>query len=733
MSAPSSITAVQTAAQRRAALIPWAIALPLIVGIGILSWRAMGPVFTAITCGALVVAVLRLSLLAAAKIDPNWMARQLDRARPDLENSSDLVFRDTRDLSVLARLQRERIEARLAQGPAVDLRAPWPTRIVGWTWLGGLALVAAAIWIPGATSLPSPSAAPAPPSASTAAARPLVASLALEVTPPAYTGLPKRTQSEFAARVPEGSELLWRVQFSESIDDDAVESPSAELRSGARPSGARLKIHDGASLELQFDGSAWIGSRVVQKSTLYRLQFDDPATPEAQLPLERLVVIADRPPQLRVTAPDRSLMLATPGQTRWALNLEASDDYGLGAASLLIRHAKGSGESITVTETRLPLSGAGDARARRYQRTLDLRALEFAQGDDLIVRFSVSDQRRPTAQTTQSSSFILRWPDAPSTEAAGIEGVVEKVLPAYFRSQRQIIIDSEALLAEKPKLAHDPFVARSDAIGVDQRLLRMRYGQFLGEESEVADAPHAHDEDADHEDDHADEPAAAPTASAGFGESASVIEAYGHTHDDAEAATLLDPKTRALLKSALDEMWQAELHLRQGDPAKALPFEYRALGFIKQVQQASRIYLARVGLELPPVDESRRLSGDREGLRNRPEISLSATHSDQQAAALWRELASADRGDVAQARMQTAIVAFETWLRAHETELPDVLDVVLSLDEFRGDPGCDACRERLRQQLWRLLPRPAPSISTRAAPNAAGRAYLRALTVEPSP
>jgi hypothetical protein len=37
-------------------------------------------------------------------------------------------------------------------------------------------------------------------------------------------------------------------------------------------------------------------------------------------------------------------------------------------------------------------------------------------------------------------------------------------------------------------------------------------------------------------------------------------------------------------------MWSAEGELRQGRPEQALPFAYKALGFIKQVQQAERIY-----------------------------------------------------------------------------------------------------------------------------------------------
>src|SRR5690606_1991140 len=148
-------------------------------------------------------------------------------------------------------------------------------------------------------------------------------------------------------------------------------------------------------------------------------------------------------------------------------------------------------------------------------------------------------------------------------------------------------------------------------------ILRLRYGQFLGEEAEGAPRPPpTHDADAtqagDHEagtahhdddgHDHANESGARGTGAPMMGREQDVLAEYGHTHDHAEAATLLDPDTRATLKQALDQMWQSELHLRQGRPDQALPFAYKALGFIKEVQQATRIYLARVGPELPPID-----------------------------------------------------------------------------------------------------------------------------------
>lgn len=54
-------------------------------------------------------------------------------------------------------------------------------------------------------------------------------------------------------------------------------------------------------------------------------------------------------------------------------------------------------------------------------------------------------------------------------------------------------------------------------------------------------------------------------------------------------------------------MWDAELYLRTHRPETALAYEYRALELLKQVQQANRQYVRKVGYELSPIpiDETR--------------------------------------------------------------------------------------------------------------------------------
>jgi hypothetical protein len=313
------------------------------------------------------------------------------------------------------------------------------------------------------------------------------------------------------------------------------------------------------------------------------------------------------------------------------------------------------------------------------------------------------DNRPGTPNRTQSASFILRWPAQIETASEGMEGLVQKTLPAYFTSERQLIIDSEALVAQRAGLAASRFASRSDELGVEQKTLRLRYGEFLGEESEP---------DAEHDAD------TAPTSNT-FGDAGNITAEYGHMHDKPEAATLLDPDTRRLLKGAINEMWQAELHLRQAAPEQALPYEYKALEFIKQVQEAERIYLARAGVQLPQVDPTRRLTGERTGLKDHDLSVPAATAEDSPLPALWAAL----RGGSATPDW----ARFDAWVRAHESTLPDALDLLAAADRAQHEPSCADCRAELLARLWPLLPPPAAALQPREQADTEGSAYLQAL------
>jgi len=690
--------------------------IPLSIAAAVWRWHgALPAVSTAIAgCLFLVFAVWRRN----RGFDRQWLIRQLDARRTDLEDSTDLLFADPGKLNPLQALQRARLQRRLQERSAPDLRPAWSSSRIAAAWIAGAVVIAAILLWPSrqTTNALAPSSENLP----QVAGVPRLVAQRLRIVPPTYTGLPARDEASLDAKAPQGSRLQWTLHFQ------------------PQPAAADLVFHDGSRVALSRAGEDWSVARTLDKSLLYRVV---PGGTERQPvpPLHRLDAIADAPPQVKVLQPDRSLSLVTPGQRNWVLGFEVSDDYAVAStAQLRVTLAQGQGENITFRERTLQVHGVGTGKLKRFSPDLDLAALGLASGDDLIAQLTVSDNRAPNPQAVKSPSLILRWPSNLGAESTGLEGMVKKVMPAYFRSQRQIIIDAEALLKEQRKLPAERFVDRSDSIGVDQRILRLRYGQFLGEEAEGGAKPPPTNDAATPEDDHAqtqaeaagpddhDHDPASGAAQPAFGSQGDVLAEFGHTHDHAEAATLLDPETRAVLKQALDQMWQSELHLRQGQPKQALPYAYKALGFIKQVQQATRIYLARVGPELPPIDETRRLSGDRTGLARR-ELALPIAAKEIEAAPVqaWTSLASSSASDV-------PLEALERWLGANPSRVADPLAFVAAIDGVRRDPGCASCRNTLRGLLWSVLPRPPAAVSRRDEEGESGRRYLQALRQEPA-
>lgn len=711
----------QRARRRRAAValllgLPWALAATA------LALRLSGFDSACVVATVSLLVIAAVATARARQLDRRWLQRRLDASGAS-EDSADLLFADVAALNPLQQRQRMHVLAALERN-VPELRPRWPRRAVALCWICCIAVAGLALgWphnaAPGTAALATPQ--------GSSQAGPLrLQSTRLHIDAPAYTGQPTRTQNALDAKVAADSRLSWSLRFDRA------------------PSKAWLQFHDGRRLPLREHDSEWQAQDVARSPLLYRV-VSEPALTDTRL--HRLDVVADRAPTVRVIEPAASLVLGSPGQRQWALRFEASDDHGVvPQATLSITTTQGSGENITFVRRSVTLNGSGESTARRFAHTLDLAALGAQPGNDVIAQLEVRDNHAPTAQVGRSSSVILRLPSTEAVLGAELEGRIKKTLPAYFRSQRQIIIDAEALIRERRGVPADTFLKRSDAIGVDQRILRLRYGQFLGEESEGAPKPpptsdlptsdtpaaDAHDDDHDHDhgtqagahDDH-DHGGAANGSDTPpvFGSATDVLSEYGHTHDHAEAATLLDPQTRATLKAALDQMWSAEGELRQGRPEQALPFAYKALAFIKQVQQAERIYLARVGPELPPIDESRRLSGDRAGLASR-ELPLTArTPPDPAVVEAWQRLGDEDG--------TPDLDMLAAWQQRNSAFLPDALDLAAAIEQLRIEPGCTECRQRLRARLWRALQRPLPQVMRRSAADAMGQRYLDALEAQP--
>jgi hypothetical protein len=302
-----------------------------------------------------------------------------------------------------------------------------------------------------------------------------------------------------------------------------------------------------------------------------------------------LRVLADQAPLVSISAPRDMLQVLGATATSATITISARDDYAIKRASMHMTLARGSGENIRFSDREVPIPGGPNGRERNWSRQWSLAELGMEPGDDLYFFVRATDNAEP-AHTTTSPTYTLRLP-GPVAEEDESTALPILVKPENLRSQRQIIIDTEQLLADvKAKRGMTPATlrSRSEAIAGDQAMLRRRYGQFLGEESSLFGDEEHKEEGGKHD----------------------VVAEYGHAHDQAENATLFDDATKKILRRALVAMWDAEKALRAITPSSALQPEYKALAAIKELQQADRIYLHKTAFAPPPLKEELRMTGD---------------------------------------------------------------------------------------------------------------------------
>ena len=322
------------------------------------------------------------------------------------------------------------------------------------------------------------------------------------------------------------------------------------------------------------------------------------------------------------------------------LNTEITDDYGITDAFIIATVSKGSGESVKFREEKLSFNSDVNSGSRSLvlNKRIDLDAMKMEPGDELYFYIEAKDNKTPKANRSRSETYFAIIKDTTSN-SFGVEGTLGvDLMPDYFRSQRQLIIDTEKLIADKPNITSETFKFRSNELGYDQKALRLKYGEFMGVENEEAtggginqeslESFEAEEDDHDHEDhDHEDEqdPLEEYTHDHdGDNEHNLVVEddhdhdhgdeddaddplaEYTHNHQNAEMATLFEESLRSKLMRAMNEMWDAELYLRLYQPEASLPYQYRALKLIQEIKNAARIYVHRIGFDPPPIKEDKR-------------------------------------------------------------------------------------------------------------------------------
>jgi hypothetical protein len=534
---------------------------------------------------------------------------------PAFEESLDLIAFDHQSLTQIQQLQREKIQQKfLSTRTAITIQSDWKRNLI--LLVGAFGLFYILSLIPGQALLRSDQRSSKLNSSQkilTNALPPSIKSITIDVQPPGYTQKPNYRSENPNLIILEGSTIHWSVTFSDSVRD-----------AGILLAGQKNKIRSNRA------ANQVTAKSTISASTFYQIRWTNEAGITKSSDYFKIETIPDRYPIVSVTNLDQSIDLSINDNLAIDLKAQMSDDYGLSDGYIIATVTKGSGESVKFREEKLsfttPRQIAG--KSVHANRTMDLLKLGMEPGDELYLYVEVLDNKTPTANKARTETFFITLRDTASQSLSIEGGLGVDLMPDYFRSQRQIIIDTEKLLKEKAKLTKSQFSSTSNELGYDQKVLRLKYGEFLGEEFEtrIGEATpdegeesaddiakkytHVHDTENEHNlvKEKKDEPEHKHEDDGNKTES--LADAYKHQHDNAEEATFFNQSIRSKLKAALTEMWDAELYLRLYQPEKSLPFQYKVLKLLKEISNDSRIYVHRTGFDPPPIKEEKRLTGD---------------------------------------------------------------------------------------------------------------------------
>jgi hypothetical protein len=439
-----------------------------------------------------------------------------------------------------------------------------------------------------------------------------------------------------------GSKVTWSFKFSNANKDYYLNFSNGEQH----------------KLTKMLDGSFQF-KQILTASMVYHLSVTGNELPLAEVfsSVYSIKLKADEPPIIRFITPKITVTEFTEkAKPILVSEVQITDDFTITEVEILASIAKGSGEGVKFRDQSFEFDRIEVIDGKtHYYKTWRLTELDMEPGDELYFSVIAKDNRTPQQQTTRSSTKIVRWLEEGQL-GVNVDGILIDFMPEYFKSQRQIIIETIELIEDKTDLTLDKFNDTSEILGVAQSALKEKYGQYLGDEFEgqqnvgvTFDGDHGsveHDSD-EHSsseqstekhqkptvqvhDDHGGSSAVITAAELGANNvaiahrhessnknhtgdisgKAAIINRYGHNHEDSDIGVMSSQDPKALMKKSLENMWQAELHLMLSQPELALPFEQKALKLLKRAKKAERIYVKRLGFEPPPVTEKRRYQGE---------------------------------------------------------------------------------------------------------------------------
>jgi hypothetical protein len=566
----------------------------------------------------------KISSLSA--LTPTNFLLHLNRKHVCLEESAHLLAIPANELSVPQSLQLRRILKPLADTINSPQNSWLPTASFGYllrkniyVFLLGLALLTSAVTLTTSKANLPPGARDIEPISTVKVDLNYLDNIVVKVSPPVYTQQPEFQQKALNISVLQGSVIQWVIP----VDQEALLNKAFTLT--ISPSQVIPFVRDDVAYSATFLANIGAVYAITQTTK----------TGEFSTDIATVTVQQDRPPRITFKAPILTITEIPKNRTPSITALvEISDDFGITDLKIIASIAKGSGEAVKFRDQEFTFDSIQSLETPAlYSKNWDLRALDMAPGDELYFSVHASDNKKPSAQKTVSPIKIIRWLEDEDSGISGA-GIVLDFMPEYFKSQQQIIIETQALIAQTQTLDAAEFNKLSRGLGIAQSDLKQSYGQYLGDEFEsgimqtMETGPSLPDVAA-HADDHSGEHASEQGESmhaeqahehenitkdkhdiSGYQQA---IEQFGHDHGEADMGFIktsqgqINPKV--LMKRAIAVMWQAELHLQLSQPSLALPFEKEALNYLNRAKQADRIYVKRLGFEPPPVTEERRYTG----------------------------------------------------------------------------------------------------------------------------
>jgi hypothetical protein len=429
-----------------------------------------------------------------------------------------------------------------------------------------------------------------------------IESCRVRVAPPAYSGL---SVEEIAGDGP------VRALAGSTIE--------VILRAQGQVEGATLAFAGAQRAMRDLGDGTFSATFVAAESGAFeaRLVADERATPA---PVVRAIeVYADAAPEPRIIAPERDQLLRAvpddPTIVRWT----ARDDLGLASVMLkyVMSHGEGDAAKSLSGEARPASAERVNEREWRGACALDLKRLGMQPGDTIVFWIEARD-RNPAADSAGRSASLSIAIMVPEPVKLNLSDLRPGEIGRFLLSQRQIIINTEKLHAERARLSHDQLVRRANVIAADQREFKNSFNDFIEIKGSGTHAEPDHHEGAGAQ--------VGPQAEAS-GNQVENIERQvreaedermkAHDHGVAEPPVNAPVSVRELVQ-AIRAMWDAEGALVNADTAAALVHERAALAHLKRAQAAVR-YVPPVVARTAPVDLKRRYAGELAEIKTRLE------------------------------------------------------------------------------------------------------------------